>query len=91
MFAGLHARPRAADRVVTEEAVREADPEVILACWCGKPTVVEQIVSRPGWAEITAVRNGAVFPVKAELFLQPGFRLVEGYELLRFILESVAA
>lgn len=91
VFACLHGRPRARDRVVTPEAVRAADPEVILACWCGKPTVVEQIVSRPGWEEITAVRNGAVFPVRPELFLQPGFRLVEGYQLLRWILESVAA
>lgn len=91
VFAKLGVRARAADRVVTPDQVREADPEVILACWCGKPTVVEQIVSRPGWENISAVRHGAVFPVKPELFLQPGFRLVEGYELLRWILESVAA
>lgn len=90
VFADLAQHRQASARTVTWQAIKEADPEVILASWCGKPTIVEQILSRPGWDQITAVRRGAVYAVDPEFFLQPGYRLVEGLELLRRILESAA-
>lgn len=90
VFGELARRKGARDRMVTTEAVRAADPEVIMASWCGKPTVVEQILDRPGWSEVTAIRRRAVFAVEPEMFLQPGYRLVDGYELLRRVLESAA-
>jgi iron complex transport system substrate-binding protein len=90
IFAALRDRPRAADRVVRPEQVRAADPDLILASWCGKPTVVEQILARPGWESISAVRRRAVYAVDPEGFLQPGYRLVEGYAVLRRLLEQTA-
>lgn len=83
-------RRAAAQRVVTPEAVLRADPDVILACWCGRPFQPERLAARPGWAALRAVREGRVFEVPAEDFLQPGFRLVFGLERLKRLLASAA-
>ena len=60
------------DRIVSPDAVIAADPDVILASWCGKKVVVDKIRGRPGWGEIAAVRNGRIVEIKSSLILQPG-------------------
>ena len=62
----------AKDRIVSPDAVIAADPDVILASWCGKKVVVDKIRGRPGWGEIAAVRNGRIVEIKSSLILQPG-------------------
>ncbi|MCC5797613.1 MAG: ABC transporter substrate-binding protein [Methylophaga sp.] len=65
---------------VSGEAIIAADPEVILlARNDGNP---DSIKHRPGWQNISAVRNNRVFVVPRELFLIPGPRIVDGVEML---------
>ena len=50
---------------------------------CGKPVRSEEIVARPGWVNLTAVRNSAIHEIPGDEILQPGFRLVYGYERIK--------
>jgi iron complex transport system substrate-binding protein len=53
------------------EVVRR-NPEVILASWCGRKVRTEQICSRPGWNQVSAVRMGHVYAIPSDVILQPG-------------------
>jgi iron complex transport system substrate-binding protein len=90
VFATRHAERGARGRVVTAEEVRRADPEIILASWCGKPVDLNQIMARPDWATISAVRNHRVHELPSADVLQPGFRLVHGYERIKQLLKDPA-
>jgi iron complex transport system substrate-binding protein len=83
IFGELRSKRSASERVVSAEQVCRADPEVIFASWCGKPVQKSEIASRPGWSEITAVRLGRMHEISGEDILQPGFRLVYGYERIK--------
>jgi iron complex transport system substrate-binding protein len=72
IFPHLRAEKAAKDRIVPADDVRHANPDVILASWCGKKVVAERIRSRPGWHEIAAVRAGRIIEIKSPLILQPG-------------------
>ncbi len=88
IFARLRSRCAASDRVVLSAQVCAANPEIIIASWCGKPMDGADIVSRQGWGQIAAVRNGRIHEIPGEDILQPGFRLVHGYERLKAIIAS---
>jgi iron complex transport system substrate-binding protein len=72
IFPQLANEKAARDRVVAPEAVIAADPDVILASWCGKKVVPDRIRRRPGWGAIAAVRNDRIVEIKSPLILQPG-------------------
>ena len=72
VFADLSREKAAKDRIVSAEQVRAANPQVILASWCGKRVVVKRIAERTGWSEIAAVRDGRIVEIKSPLILQPG-------------------
>lgn len=59
-------------RIVTSEEIVSCDPQIILACWCGKKVVFNHIYERPGFSETFAVKNAQVFELSPEIFLQPG-------------------
>ncbi|MBV9894528.1 MAG: ABC transporter substrate-binding protein, partial [Chloroflexi bacterium] len=50
------------------------------------PQTPDLVAARPGWNTITAVRNGAIYAVPAELYSTPGPRLVQGLEDLAKLL-----
>jgi iron complex transport system substrate-binding protein len=60
------------DRIVDPAVVAARDPEVIFASWCGRTVREATIRARPGWQEVSAIRNGLVFEVKSTYILQPG-------------------
>ena len=62
----------AKDRIVTHEEVIAAAPDLIIGSWCGKKFRPEKVRARPGFAQVPAVRSGAVFEIKSSLILQPG-------------------
>jgi len=72
IFADRARSPGAQGRVVTAADVVAAAPELILASWCGKKVRPERIAARPGFADVPAVRAGAVVEIKSALILQPG-------------------
>lgn len=83
VFPQLARKKAAKDRIVSPEAVVAADPDVILASWCGKKVVADRIRRRPGWNGIAAVRNDRILEIKSSLILQPGpAALTDGLDAL---------
>jgi iron complex transport system substrate-binding protein len=74
---------------VGAENVIQRDPEVIILTDADlpfNPQTPALVAARPGWNTVTAVRNGAIYAVRAELYSSIGPRLVEGLEDLAHIL-----
>jgi iron complex transport system substrate-binding protein len=67
-----HSGSLARDRFSKDEEIVKANPDVILACWCGKKVELQKLTSRAGYSDINAVKNGQVFELSPEIFLQPG-------------------
>jgi iron complex transport system substrate-binding protein len=88
VFPGHRTRRAAPGRVISPEQVGEANPEIIFASWCGKPFQPAEICSRAGWAGLAAVRSGRIYEIPGEEILQPGFRLVQGYERIKSHLQA---
>lgn len=88
VFDELRSRPAAMDRVVQAEEVRRRNPEIILASWCGRAVRVAEMVARPGWKDMAAVKNKCIFEIPGVEILQPGFRLIDGYERIKGCLKS---
>ncbi|GHU65636.1 putative ABC transporter substrate-binding lipoprotein YvrC [Clostridia bacterium] len=80
---------------ISEEQVIELDPDYILTVgmyFGDGPTPIESILSRPGWAGITAVKNKAILNLTGDELSRPGPRLAEGAKLLyEFVYEGGAA
>jgi iron complex transport system substrate-binding protein len=75
------------DRIVADplEVVRAA-PDLIIGSWCGKKFRPEKVASRPGWADVPAVRAGELHEIKSPLILQPGpAALTDGLDALHDI------
>jgi len=87
VFSELRAKRAAAERVVESDEVRHRNPEIILASWCGRGVRMSEIVARPGWHEIAAVKKQRIYEIHSSEILQPGFRLVEGYERITQLLK----
>jgi iron complex transport system substrate-binding protein len=72
VFAQLRREQGAINRILDPQQVIDAEPEIILASWCGKKVRPEKIAARAGWAKIPAVANGRISEIKSPLILQPG-------------------
>ena len=84
VFSHLAREPAAKDRIVPPEAVIAAQPDIILASWCGKKVRPERIAARPGWDTIPAVRAGRIHEIKSPLILSPGpAALTDGFRAIR--------
>ena len=79
---------------VSEEQVIERNPDYIvtIAMYTGEgQTPEEEILSRAGWANVTAVQKGRVLCLPDNELTRPGPRLVDGAQKLSdFILDSAA-
>ena len=78
----------AADRTVSVTEVAEQNPDVILASWCGTPVDVSAIANRPGWDSIHAVNHDQIHEIPSDDILQPGFRLIQGFEQIQTIIAT---
>ncbi len=80
------------DRIVADPAeVITAAPELIIGSWCGKKFRPEQVASRPGRADVPAVRDGELHEIKSPLILQPGpAALTDGLDALHRIIAGWA-
>lgn len=69
---------------VSAEWVIREDPDVILLAYMlGGASSARNLVRRPGWQSIRAVRSGAVCDsIPPDLLLRPGPRMIEGAERL---------
>ena len=55
-----------------------ADPEVIVLGDAAYGVCPSTVAARPGWAGITAVKDGAIRPVNDTIVTRPGPRLADG-------------
>ena len=66
------------------DAIVQADPEVIIVAHAGASP--ESVKARPGWQNISAVKNDRVYAVDPDTVNRPGPRLVDGLETLAKLL-----
>ncbi|MCF6411685.1 ABC transporter substrate-binding protein [Pseudalkalibacillus salsuginis] len=68
---------------IDQEAVVEKNPDVIITTY-GYYTenAVEQVLSRDGWKDVTAIKDKQVYDVHSDLVARSGPRLAEGVEEL---------
>ena len=75
------------DRIIADgkEIVRR-NPDIIIGSWCGKKFRPENVAARPGWENVSAVKNGQLFEIKSADILQPGpAALTDGVEQIHRI------
>lgn len=73
---------------VSPEAILNSDPDVLL--WAGSERDLEELIARPGWADMRAVKAGRAFTVNRTEFLIPGPRTFDGIERLAARLHPAA-
>lgn len=88
VFGHLSSRKTAGERIIKPEAVIEANPDFIIASWCGKKANLPSIAARPGWDRIEAVRRNRIFEIKSADILSPGLSLLHGARQLKNLLVS---
>jgi len=90
IFPELAGAALAKDRVVDPTEVARRDPQVIFASWCGKKMKKATIVGRPGWDQVSAVRDECIFEIKSTYILQPGpASLTDGVRQIHEILRTL--
>jgi iron complex transport system substrate-binding protein len=73
---------------VSPEAILKADPDVLL--FAGSDKDMKELIARPGWADMRAVRDRRAYTVARAEFLIPGPRTLDGIEKLAALLHPVA-
>ena len=68
----------------SEEDVATADPDVIVAAWCGAGDRVplEKIITKRGWEQTKAAKNGRVYCINDEFLNTPASTLIQGLHAL---------
>ncbi|NLL38096.1 MAG: ABC transporter substrate-binding protein [Clostridiales bacterium] len=76
---------------ISQEQVIQRNPDYIITSvmsFGDGPTPIEEIINRPGWQDITAVKNESILNVDSYEMIRPGPRLVNAIEeLYSFIYE----
>lgn len=72
---------------LSAEYVIQADPEVMFLADAAYGESAETVAARPGWAEISAVKAGRVFPIDADISSRWGPRIVD---FLQVVVDAVA-
>jgi iron complex transport system substrate-binding protein len=71
---------------ITEESAVDANPDVILTCISYLSDPVDEILSREGWENVTAIADHAVYQLDDESINQPNHRIAKA---LREMAEAV--
>jgi iron complex transport system substrate-binding protein len=71
---------------ISLENLVDADPEVILLGDAAYGVTAEAVAARPGWEDMTAVREERIVPIDDIVVTRPGPRLVDG---LRALIEAI--
>jgi len=69
--------------IMSDEAIIKANPDVIILLYKGN---INAVKNRPGWKDISAVKNNAVYVLNPDIFERPGPRIIQGlvklYEIM---------
>jgi iron complex transport system substrate-binding protein len=92
-FAELSRHSSGKDRIIHDlTEVVKRNPDIIIGSWCGKKFQPEQVMQRPGWHDIPAVRDGFLREIKSADILQPGPSVIRhGLHQLHSIIQQWAA
>jgi iron complex transport system substrate-binding protein len=91
VFPDLSRKQSAPERIVAQDMVIAAAPDIIVGSWCGKKFVSAKVAARPGFDAIPAVRDGWLREIKSPLILQPGpAALTDGLDALAAIIRDWA-
>jgi len=71
---------------LSQEAIIEADPEVIILGDAAGGESAQTVKARPGWGSISAVKNDRIYVVDPDIVSRPGPRLVDALETLAQLL-----
>lgn len=66
----------------SQEELLVDDPEYILLGDSNFGMTAEQVAARPGWSELSAVKENKVLPINDDLISRPGPRMIDGLETL---------
>ena len=73
-------------QAISEEQVIDRNPDYIVSIAGMGDTGVEEILSREGWSDVTAVKNGDVYSADSNAISRPGPRLKDAaIELYNFL------
>lgn len=67
---------------LSAEVIIQRDPQVIILADEPAGVTAESVSQRPGWDQISAVRNGRICSVDADIVSRPGPRIAEALETL---------
>lgn len=70
---------------VSQEQVLQRNPDIIItnAMYFGEGVLpVDEILSRPGWENVAAIKNGMVYNASSDQLSRPGPRLAEAAEMI---------
>lgn len=92
IFPERAAKHAARDRIIADPAdVVSQAPDIVIGSWCGRHFRPEQVVARPGWDAVPAVRDGELHEIKSAVILTPGpVAITDGLPALRRIFEAWA-
>ncbi len=65
---------------ISAEELIDVNPEIILLSDALYGVTPESVAGRPGWDGISAVTNGAIYPIDPNMMSVPGPRLVDALE-----------
>ena len=71
---------------ISAEEIVSQNPDIIVLGDAAFGVTSESVAARAGWGEITAVKDGSIFPFDDSLASRPGPRLVDGLEQLAKLL-----
>ncbi len=74
----------ARDRYVSKQDVADANPDLIIGSWCGKPVDFDWVYNVEEWESTPAIIHNRVYEIDSSVILQPGPALfLEGIDKLR--------
>jgi iron complex transport system substrate-binding protein len=78
-------------RPVSDDEVRQLEPDAIVLCWCGVPFDKyrpDVVYDNPAWSGLGALARRQVHRIPEAFLGRPSPRLVDGYRALRRVVES---
>ena len=87
-FPELACQPMGKDRIIADGMdIVQRNPDIVLGSWCGRKFRPAHVRARPGWQNVSAVKNDQLFEIKSAEILQPGpAALTDGVEQIHQII-----
>ncbi|MEO1021228.1 MAG: ABC transporter substrate-binding protein [Bacteroidota bacterium] len=89
IFADRASGKASKERGLEEQELFDAQPDIYMGCWCGKPVDMESVRNRPGYDQLPFVQKNQMFELDPAIILQPGPAcLTDGLDALIKIIRS---